>query len=322
MASPTFGLTSNNAPLPPPTSLNMGGNNKGVGFNGANPYAPAESGSAFPLFTTAASGPSGNPTTAPTGVMGGLSSGFGGPNTPYNQNLYNMLGKEYGQGFGELLGNLLTGGLFNPQVAQELWNSMQPAYQQGLSSTEAAFGAEGSRFGSAAAYGVGSFNSQFDANYQGQLVNMFLSDQQMGLNLLESVLPGVAKERANSGGLLGDILGGAESLAGVAMEFVPGLQAPGAALISGGIGTIAGSNRGSSSPSGSISPNIPMPGMGANTTGNFAMSPASATSPFGFDLPTSSPSLLDISAGMDLGGTDPWGSFNPVGDPSQPTLYQ
>jgi hypothetical protein len=145
----------------------------------------------------------------------------------------------YGVGQGTLIANMLTQGLFNPQVAQALINAMQPNIERGLVSTEGAFAGEGARFSSSAQIGVGDYESQATLGENQVLANLFTQDQQMQLNLLEQTNPAVQQTIANenSGGWLNDLLGGLEIAGGIASGGIGG-----AGLISGGVGTILAGN--------------------------------------------------------------------------------
>jgi hypothetical protein len=152
----------------------------------------------------------------------------------------------YGVGQGTLIANMLTQGLFNPQVAQALINAMQPNIERGLVSTEGAFAGEGARFSSSAQIGVGDYESQATLGENQVLANLFTQDQQMQLNLLEQTNPAVQQTIANenSGGWLNDLLGGLEIAGGIGLTVATGGAAAlgGSGLISGGVGTILAGN--------------------------------------------------------------------------------
>jgi hypothetical protein len=206
MASPSFGLTggtipgtSNNAPQPIPGNTNPTGTNSGVGFGATFPN--------YPAFGTAPTGSPVSPSAnAPlwsgtTGGLADLSSGFGSipGGSQYSTQLYDMLGKAYGQGAGQLIGNMLMQGLFNPQDAAAILNAMGPSNAQGLASVQDSFGAEGARFGSSAALGVGNYESQVNLNEQSTLAQMYMQAQSEQLQLLQGVMPTIHQERSDSG---------------------------------------------------------------------------------------------------------------------------
>lgn len=192
----------------------------------------------------------GGATGVPTGLQG-LSSGFSTNDPHRTSQLYNILGEAYGQGMGQLLGNMITQGLFNPQVAQALMNAMEPTIARGANDVLSAFGDAGARFSSASAIGLGDYMSQARLGQTAQLANLFSQDQQMQLNLLEQVLPTVHQERANQGGgLFSKILGGLEIVGGaIAAPFSSGASL---SLLGSGINTLAGSGGGSSNPGGQL----------------------------------------------------------------------
>jgi hypothetical protein len=138
-----------------------------------------------------------------SGGLASMSTGYGQftNSSQYQQNLYNLLGKEYGQGTGQLLGNILEQGLFNPSTAAAFLNAMQPSINQGEQSIMNQFGSEGARFGSSANLGLSNYLGQANLNEQQTLASMYMQAQQEQLQLLEGLLPGIGQERADSGGL-------------------------------------------------------------------------------------------------------------------------
>lgn len=191
--------------------------------------------------------------TDPSGGMAGLSSGTGftAAELKRDPNLYADLSREfvraYGRGTGMQLFNMITNGLFNPQVANAMINAMQPMRTRGLNDIQNSFGAAGARFSSAAAIGEGDFESQFAANEQATLANMFQKDQALQLQLLESTLPTMQAEQANhSSGILSTIF----SALGPAAALIPGIG-PAISAIMSGAGKIMGSKGGSGGSSGS-----------------------------------------------------------------------
>lgn len=239
MASPTFGLFGGNGAPPPPVFMgtNPTGGNRGSGTEG----------STFPSFglfnnpnTTGITGPMAN---APvfSGTSGGLanmSSGFG---DPFGQgNMLREFQRAYGKGTGDLLAQMMSQGLFNPQTAAAFLNAMQPGINRGEANLSSMFGAEGSRFGSAAALGMGDFLSQANLNEQQTLASMFMQAQQEQLGLLENTLPTLHTEEANQGGWWKDVVGGLEAAAGVAAA--PFTGGASLALTASGMGSILGNS--------------------------------------------------------------------------------
>jgi hypothetical protein len=297
MGSAIFGINPSSTPgnnAPPPVSpyTNPTGTASNRGTIGIT-------GSVYPAI-----GPSANaPIFGATGIQS-LNSGL--PGASNNQNLINMLNKAYGTGTGELLDSILSGGLFNPQTAEAFLNAMQPAYGQGIASQEQAFGAEGARFGSAAALGIGNFSSQFALNEQQTLASMFLQSQGEELNLLQTILPTIHSEKANSGGILSDILGGLEAAGGIALA-ATGVGLPAAApLIGSGLSTVAAGNNHSGG-GGQQTPITPIYTPPAPGSGGVL---GTGTSPISPSQSNANLASLDaeVSAGSTLGGANPFGS--------------
>jgi hypothetical protein len=290
--------TSNNAPQPIPGGYGnpTGSNNSILGGGQPFPFLPRTGGyTATPAYNA-------GPWSA--GAMGGLSSGLFSNNTPYQQNFYNMLGKAYGKGGGQILGDILKNGLFNPQVAAAMLNAQQPGIARGMADIQGSFGDAGARFSSAAGLGLGDYQSQVQLNQQATLAQMFEQSQQSELALLQSVLPTVHQERADQGGILHDILGGLEIAGGIAAAPFTGGMSLG--LVGSGIGTLTGGgNKGSMGGGGGLM-NMP----GGSLGGLFETPLANKMFGWGQSTPTVPQSMYDellqsTSAGSALGGTDP-----------------
>ena len=209
---------------------------------------------------------------------------------------------------------MLGGKLFNPQVAAAFLNAQQPGIARGEAGILGAFGDAGALFSSAAALGMGDFESQVQLNQQQTLAQMFQNAQSEELSLLQSLLPTMHAERANKGGLFNKILGGVETAAGAALlPFSGGASLP---LIGMGLHTLGGgSGGGGTFPMGGFG----LPGYGGNT-GTFGLSAPSynpstggivdpqmqptpnISMPISQTLQTSGGSLFDPSAA--LGATD------------------
>lgn len=287
-----FGIpqgTHNNAPQPVPITGSVGTN---------TPSSKGGGSPSFPLFGSLSAN---NPIFGNIGISG-LSSGLPGAGA-----LSKPLGSAYGSGTGNFLTSLLQNGLFNPQVASAFLNSMQSGVNSGVASLQQSFGAEGSRFGSAAALGIGDYLSQVNLNEESVMANMFLTAQGEELNLLQNLLPTIHAERANSGGILSDILGGAEIAGGIGSLFIPGLQGLAAPLISGGVGTVAGQGKGG----GNNTTPTKMPDLSPifnNSNSSAAQIDASASGGYNPNNIANSDVLQSISAGATLGGEDPFSS--------------
>jgi hypothetical protein len=322
-----FPGTSNNAPQPVPITGSVGTNtpspakaNPGVSGGVAGPQLNTLPVLGQPAGVTT---PSSNTSPFGTSNIAGLNSGLtAGANMPQ---LSYQLDKAYGSGTGSLLSSILSGGLFNPGIAQAMLAAMQPGINQGEASLQQAFGAEGSRFGSADALGLGNYLSQVNLNEQSTLANMFQTSQGEELNLLQNLLPTIHQEKADSGGILSDILGGLETVGGIASAFIPGAQGLAPGLISGGIGNIVKGNQGPGNSGGggggvpSLVPSM-SPIYNANTNSNSAAAQLDATSSggYGTNNVANTDAIQTISAGATLGGADPFGS---PANPSDPSDY-
>jgi hypothetical protein len=315
MGTPSFGLptSGNNAPLPIPGNTNPTGTNTGVNFNGTS--FPS-----YPVFgspSTSPVSPSANAPLFGTGGMTGLSSGLSGIGyNVLNQDLYNRLGKAYGKGAGELLGNIFENGLFNPQVASAFLNAMQPGVNRGNATIGTEFGAEGSRFGSAAALGFGDYNSQVNLNEQQTLASMYQNAQQEQLQLLQGVLPTLHQERANEGGWINDLIGGLEIAGSIAAApFTGGASLLGlpAGMSELNSGINAGSGVGTGASPGISMPSFGMPmGMpGIGTPPFIPGTPGNGNDPLQFD--EIQQWQQSSSAGNALGGSNPTPIFGSTG---------
>jgi len=225
--------TSNNAPLPIPGGY---GNPTGANTHGFGPGG----GGAFPSIPLFGS-PSYNVGAFSTGQgIAGLSSGFSTNDPGRTRDLYNYLGSAYGKGPGQLIGNMITQGLFNPQIAAAFLNAQAPGISRGEAGIQSSFADAGARFSSAAALGLGDFESQVQLNQQQTLASLFENAQSQQLGLLENVLPTIHQERANQGSWTNDLLGGLEILGGaIAAPFSGGASL---GLLTSGIGSLMGAN--------------------------------------------------------------------------------
>src|SRR5215831_6784075 len=242
--------TSNNAPQPIPGGY--GGNYSGLNFGGTT-------GQPFPTMSMYG-GPAYNVGSYGTGAgLAGLNAGLFQYGQGYGTDFYNRLGTAFGKGPGQALGNLLSGQLFNPQVAAAYLNAQQPGIARGEASILGAFGDAGARFSSASALGLGDYESQVQLNQQQMLAQLYEHAQDQELSILQSVLPTLHQERADEGGWLNKVLGGIETAAGVAMlPFSGGLSAP---LIGAGLKTLGGGvSKGGAVPA-TGNYEVPLPGM-------------------------------------------------------------
>jgi len=305
MGGASFGnLPGNNAPAPVfggtnPTGMIPGGynTNNSYGFPSYNMFGATQPGGSGYVTPEANLGI--YPGSSSSGVQG-LNSGFGSSVGSGISGVYADLGGAYGA-TGNMIGDILSKGLFNPQVAAAYMNAMQPAYNQGIASQEQAFGTEGARFGSSAALGIGNFASQFDLNEQQTMANMYMQAQQEQLSLLENILPTIHSERVNneSSAWISDLLGGLEIAGGAIGAVFTGGATLG--LIPAGINTIAGANSSSGSSTGASIPNIGMPNTSGMNAGANAYNYYNANKDYwNEDLESY---YQSVSAGATLGGT-------------------
>src|SRR5579859_899897 len=203
MGSPAFGtMPGNNAPPPIPSMFNTSGNQNAVGFGGSNfPNYPV-----FGSPNTGIPSPSSNLPLFGSGTNSGINSLFNDPLADYYNfpGFWNQVGKAYGKNTSQALQAEL-GMLFNPSTAEAFINAMQPSINKGEASVLSAFGAEGSRFGSAASLGLGDYLSQANLNEQQTLASMYMQAQQDQLQLIEGMMPTLHAEQANKGGFWADL---------------------------------------------------------------------------------------------------------------------
>lgn len=295
--------TSNNAPPPVP-----GGFGNPTGANTGQYKSPMASG--FPSFP--ALGPIAQSTSAPN--TSGLNAGgpyAGAPNsglmslstgiTPTSSTLQGNQLREYqrayGKGTGQAIFDMMQKGLFNPQVAQAMLAAQQPGIQRGQADILNAFGRSGSRFSSAAALGLGDYNSQVQLN-QGQLLaGMYQNAQSEQLNFLGNTLGTLHTEEANNGGgWIDDLVGGLEVAGGIGLSAF-GMPQFGIPLITGGAGTIAGQGQsGKNSPQPQWNP-VPTPSPAIMNDSNVPAFPQAMADQFFTNN-------LISSAGSTLGGAD------------------
>lgn len=298
----SFGnLPGNNAPAPVfggtnPTGMIPGGYNtkNSYGFPSYNMFGAPSSGGSGYVTPTANLGIYG---TGGTGTnIQSLSSGNGLPYGGADFGLMGELDSAYGEGVGHSIDAILTKGLFNPQVAAAYMNAMQPAYNQGIATQEQAFGAEGARFGSAAALGIGNYTSQFDLNEQQTMATMYMQAQQEQLSMLEGILPTMHAEAAN-GGIWGDVVGGLEMVGGAAIDVASVVGAP----FTGGM-SLMGLGAGSSLMASGANELVQNNSGSGSGSGGYSGTPQATTNPFG------------ISGMGGTTGVGPYnsGSYNPI----------
>lgn len=331
--------TSNNAPPPIPGGYgNPTGANIGVVPAIKTSGVAPSGGGGQPLFP--AYGPIGPSPTQPPAYnaptyggtsLQGLSSGL--PGVKGNAgSIRNELVRAYGPGVGNLLFSVLNKGLFNPQVAAAFLNAQQPGITRGEATIEGAFGDAGARFSSAAALGIGDYQSTVQLNQQQVLASLFETAQNQELSLLTNTLSTLHTEEASShSSIFGDIVGGLEIAGGIASEvFAPGNPA-GIGAITGGIGTLGGGGGGSSgggSPTGGSSQTIAAllkqliaSGQAKSTVTNVGgVNDPNAPGQSGGGIGSTGtipdpiadlqPTIDASSAGATLGGTDPYGTAN------------
>jgi hypothetical protein len=281
MGTPAFGLMPGNNATPPPffAGNNPTGGTRGTGGSGGlNNNFPN-----FPLFgnpnTSGVASPTANAPLFGGSSMTGLSTGFGTSTGALGGNELREFQRAYGKGTGDLLYQMMSKGLFNPNTASAFLNAMQPGINRGQENLLNSFGAEGSRFSSTAAFGLGDYFSQVNLNEQQTLASMYMQAQQEQLGLLENTLPTLHNEQANQGSWLDDLMGGLEIGASIlGAPFTGGLSLGG---IAGGLSTIMGHGGGSGG--GNASPSlsgIATPQMSSGTPSFFPSGTQSAPQDF------------------------------------------
>jgi hypothetical protein len=234
--------TSNNAPLPIPGGFgNPTGANPGFAGSGGKdaltfPTMPMFGGAPKPIAQSTTSGLNAGP-NAPSDFSG-LSTGMK-IDPALAGNFQREFQRAYGKGTGDILYQMLTQGLFNPQTASAFLNAQQPGIQRGQADILNAFGRTGNRFSSSAQLGLGDYMSQVNLN-QGQLLaSLFEQSQNQGLNLLENSMNTLHTEEANNGGgWIDNLVGGLEIAGGlIGAPFTGGASL---ALVGAGIGQMTG----------------------------------------------------------------------------------
>lgn len=251
----------------------------------------------------------------PASFMPGFSSVFGGFNPMKSpvaglnpsqtlftngmdtQGIIGDLMKTYGKGYGSLLsGALFGGGGFNPAVAQAQMAAMMPGFIRSQNDLLSAFGAEGNRFSSGAALGLGDLAANFDLG-QSQI---FANEYEQGVNNILSLMTGLAPtmhaEQANKSNLFDQIAGGLEIAAGIAgAPFTGGATLP---LVGSGVATMgAGMGGGGGSGAGAGAGMIP------NFGGFKSIFGGGNNNPLGLTIPQNMPSV-DAQIMMNASGGD------------------
>jgi len=231
-----FNTGTSNGALPPVP----GGYGNPAGMNnGLKPIDKSTQMPAFPAFgpVTPQSGLNSSPYSPAN--FSGLSTGMkpGDPNL--SGNFLREFQRAYGKGTGDVLYQMMTQGLFNPQVASAYMNALQPGVQRGQADLLNAFGRSGNRFGSAAALGLGDYNSQVQLNEGQLLAGLYQNAQSNQLNMLGNTLGTLHTEEANNdSGWLSSLLGGLEIAGGlIGAPFTGGATL---GLVGGGINTLLG----------------------------------------------------------------------------------
>lgn len=155
--------------------------------------------------------------------IGGMIGGVGSDWYKAIQNSFHKAG--YGNGLAALMSGFLANGAgFNPQVANAMIAALQPQLQRGQANIMEQFGSMGLRNSSPAAIGLGDFNSQAVLN-EGQILSQMY--EQSVQNYMQMMLAGKEPEHKSSvGAMIGGILNGTQSLAGILSKSGPGTENP------------------------------------------------------------------------------------------------
>jgi hypothetical protein len=211
----------NNAPVlqeAPWTSIPLAGRGTGTNTGSNNgitvtPYSSSSgtSSSGFPGVPGASSFP-GN--TA-GGVPMDTSALFGASGFAHDKDLPNKLNKLFGGGMGATILQMLQTGGFNPAVAQAFINAMIPQEQRGIQNIANEFSNSGLRNSSAAAVGMGDFESQFNSQIMSMLGQMENQSTDRQFSLLSQIMNPAHAEKANEASIFDMISGGLGMASGV-----------------------------------------------------------------------------------------------------------
>lgn len=166
-----------------------------------------------------------------TNVSTAQSSPIGGMNLMSSKDIgrmYSSLKSTYGDGIAHALMNFLTTGAgFNQDAVNNMLAAMQPGIERGTESLLNQFSTSGNRFSSGAQIGLADYLSQVNLN-QGQIeAQMYEQSVNNYMNTLLGVGSQNAQTKANSPGLLDQIMGGLDLGGAAAGGITAGLGAAG-----------------------------------------------------------------------------------------------
>jgi hypothetical protein len=226
----------NNAPVlqeAPWTSIPLAGRGTGTNAGSNNGITVT------PYSSTGATSPTGVPGAGsfPANTTGGvpmdMSALFGASGFAHDKDLPNKLNKLFGGGMGATILQMLQTGGFNPAVAQAFINAMIPQEQRGMQNIANEFSNSGLRNSSAAAVGMGDFESQFNTQIMSMLGQMENQATDRQFSLLSQIMNPAHAEKANEAsifdmisqgiGLAGDVLTGGTLGALGSMIPIPGM---------------------------------------------------------------------------------------------------
>jgi hypothetical protein len=235
----------NNAPVlqeAPWTSIPLSGRGTGTVGGGTGTTSnngitvtPYSSTGATSTGSAAPGGPAGSsfPGNTAGGVPMDMSALFGASGFANDKDLPNKLNKLFGGGMGATILQMMKTGGFNPAVAQAFINAMIPQEQRGIQNIANEFSNSGLRNSSAAAVGMGDFESQFNSQIMSMLGQMENQSTDRQFSLLSQIMNPAHAEKANEAsifdmisqgvGLAGDVLSGGTLGALGSMIPIPGM---------------------------------------------------------------------------------------------------
>jgi hypothetical protein len=138
--------------------------------------------------------------------------------------LQRELEKQFGTGIGSMMFNWLqSGGGYNPQVLQMLYQQQKPAIQQGAQNIMEQFSATGNRFGSPAGVGLSNYYSQVQGNLGAESAQLYEQAVQNYMNTMMQIAGYGYNTSEHSPSVWDQILGGI-GLGGSVSQFIQGMS--------------------------------------------------------------------------------------------------
>lgn len=222
----------------------------------------------IPSVTGGSSTNSGNPFTAfgtdfltgsQLGNFGSSTATIPGSKSPLGLNAIgqpiiggNQLNKIYGTDIGQAIQAFLNSGAgFNSNVIAAEMNAAMPIEARGRANLMNQFGNTGQAFGSAAAVGLGDFESSFSSALEGMFAQQYEQSVQNYLSVLMGVAPSAQQQNAQRGSflssltnilpLIGPLIGTVKGLFNNNQNSMPGASSLGTVLSGGAVSGTSGS---------------------------------------------------------------------------------